>query len=247
MSYTEFKPSFIISEYIDAYWEVNSNSLEVIEIEKVLPDGCIDIIFNLGEDFNTGVNTSILKNEKAYIGGAITNVKIAKIQPNTHLVGLRFKPGAFSRFYKCPPLQELKNNFMEVDRNQIPEINAIVKNMTAAFDKFFCNKLVDPKVKLQPFINHIDANKGNLSVASLAKNKFTTPKTLERNFNRYIGLTPIEYINIVRYKFATKLIKKHYPKKSLLGIALECGYYDHAHLCNELKKYTGLAPSSFLK
>ena len=32
-------------------------------------------------------------------------------------------------------------------------------------------------------------------------------------------------------------------KRSLLDIAFECGFYDHSHLTNEIKKNTGFSPS----
>jgi AraC-like DNA-binding protein len=33
------------------------------------------------------------------------------------------------------------------------------------------------------------------------------------------------------------------PEESLLRIAFELGYYDHAHLTNEFKRYAGIRPS----
>ena len=38
-------------------------------------------------------------------------------------------------------------------------------------------------------------------------------------------------------------IKERGADSSLLEIAFETGYYDHAHLANAIKKYTGLQPS----
>jgi len=32
-------------------------------------------------------------------------------------------------------------------------------------------------------------------------------------------------------------------KESLLAIAFECGYYDHSHLTDEIKRNTGFSPS----
>ncbi|WP_398358623.1 helix-turn-helix domain-containing protein [Sphingobacterium wenxiniae] len=68
---------------------------------------------------------------------------------------------------------------------------------------------------------------------------------MERNFKRFIGLSPKEYSNIIRFRNALNLIKKSNQNRSLLDIAFECGYYDHSHLANEIKRITGLPPSSF--
>jgi AraC-like DNA-binding protein len=58
-----------------------------------------------------------------------------------------------------------------------------------------------------------------------------------------VGISPKEYINFVRYQFALQQIKQNNSQKSLLDIAIETGFYDHSHLTNEIKKYSGLLPS----
>ncbi|QNL48721.1 AraC family transcriptional regulator [Olivibacter sp. SDN3] len=47
------------------------------------------------------------------------------------------------------------------------------------------------------------------------------------------------------HRLALSKIKRNKGQKNLLDIAFDCGYYDHAHLSNEIKRYTGLAPSQF--
>lgn len=69
----------------------------------------------------------------------------------------------------------------------------------------------------------------------------TIIRQLERNFKKHIGLSPKEYSNIIRFQNALSLIKNE--NRSLLDIALECGYYDHSHLVNEIKRNTGFPPS----
>lgn len=39
------------------------------------------------------------------------------------------------------------------------------------------------------------------------------------------------------------IIKNTPYERSLLDIAFECGYYDHSHLTNEIKRITGLTPT----
>jgi AraC-like DNA-binding protein len=47
----------------------------------------------------------------------------------------------------------------------------------------------------------------------------------------------------VRYQSTFQKIRHNPANKSLLEIAFESGYYDHSHLTNEIKKYTGVAPT----
>lgn len=243
MNVVEFKPHTQLSSYIETYWCVTSKA-DKVSLDKITPDGCVDIIVNLGEDFPIGAGGVVLKSEKAYLGGAITHFMEAKTLPGTHLVGLRFKPAAFSFFYSFSSLHEVTDHFIELDNQFIPELDSLYTDISTAFDLFCSDRLIQPRHLLLPVVEYINSCKGNVSVHTLAKVHCTTIRQLERNFKYHIGLSPKEFINIIRYKFAHQLIKTHHPGRTLFDIAFECGYYDHAHLTNEIKKYSGVVPTA---
>jgi AraC-like DNA-binding protein len=240
--FREFQPEDKLAPFIDAYWEITCPE-GITSVNKVLPDGCVDIIINLGENFLIECENVTLKSEKVYLGGAITHCMQAKTLPQTHLVGVRFKPSAFSHFYSFSSLHEVKNDFVELSNNFIPKMNALRKNISTVFDSFFYSKLVQPKSSLLPVIETVKKHHGNISVNQIANRHFTTVRQLERNFKYHIGLSPKEFTNIIRCTFAQQLILQRSPKRTLYDIAFECGYYDHAHLANEIKKYTGVVPT----
>jgi len=68
-------------------------------------------------------------------------------------------------------------------------------------------------------------------------------RQLERIFIRHMGISPKSFINFVRYQSAIQNIREHYPTQSLVDLSFDCGYYDHAHLAKEIKKYRGISPS----
>jgi hypothetical protein len=50
MKYSEGKHAHpALSNYVDAYWTATGSS-KTVTVEKILPDGCVDIIFNVGND-----------------------------------------------------------------------------------------------------------------------------------------------------------------------------------------------------
>lgn len=242
MELAEFKPDSQLASFIDAYWDVTCKESGT-SIDKVLPDGCVDIIINLGDDYSIEGENVILRSEKAYLGGAITHFMEAKTFPETHLVGVRFKPSAFGHFYSFSSLHEVKNNFVELSDDFIPKIHLLFRDISTAFDSFFLNRHIQPKRSLLPVIETVKKHDGDVSVNQLADAHFIKTRQLERNFKYHIGLSPKEFTNIIRYKFAQQLILERHPKRTLCDIAFECGYYDLAHLSNEMKKYTGVTPS----
>jgi AraC-like DNA-binding protein len=241
MTYFQFNPHYALAKYIDAYWTARGVGKEST-IEKILPDGCVDIIFNLGEDCNTDDNSLTMRNGKSYLVGTMTHFKKTVMTGETHLFGVRFKPAAFSTFYKFDALHEVTDQTVTLDKGLAPDIQKVIINSTSYLDQFFLDKLSKPKHNLLQVIDNIQEHKGQIDLQSLALSHFTTVRQLERGFKKHIGISPKAFINLVRYQFALSTIRKA-PRQSLLDVAFECGYYDHSHLTNELKRYTGMAPS----
>ena len=46
--YTEYQPSHLLAPYVDNYWELKGTPEYGMRIH-ILPDGCTDFIFTLGE------------------------------------------------------------------------------------------------------------------------------------------------------------------------------------------------------
>lgn len=240
--YSEIKPHQALTSYIDAYWITESKGLEP-QKTRILPDGCVDIILNLRDDCKTTEGSILMKSETTYIIGTMTQYNDSILQPGTKLLGIRFKPAAFSVFYKFSSLHEFTDQRIEFEKGLSPDIQETIKYSDVYLNQFFLNKLSDPKHRLMPIIADIQLHHGQITVKNLAQRHFTTSRQLERHFQYYIGITPKEFINLVRYQFTYQKIRNNTSCNSLLQIAFESGYYDQAHLTNEIKKYTGITPS----
>lgn len=242
MGYVEYKPHLNLVDYIDAYWLARGNSLK-LKIEKILPDGCVDIILNLGDDCEGADGTISMQTEKAYLVGTMTKFREAILKPETKLLGIRFKPSAFSAFYEIGSLHEVTDMVIELEKNLAPDIQKTIQSSIDYLNSFFLNKFSSPKHILFPIIKHIQKENGQITVDSVSQIHCLTMRTLERNFRHYLGISPKEFINLTRFQSAFQQIKIKPHKQSLLDIALTCGYYDHAHLSADIKRYTGLPPS----
>lgn len=241
MIYTEYQPHPSLAPYIDAYWTVKGNEQKPAT-EIILPDGCIDIILNAGDDFMAEHNGFSMKNENAYLVGTMTRYKETVMHNGVDLIGIRFKPAAFPVFYSYAPLYEVTNQTIAFDKKLAPDFGQTIKHSTLYLDHFFLNKLEKPDRFIFSIIETIQHHKGQLKVEELAKQHFTTVRQLERTFRQRVGVSPKEFMNLVRYQHTLKRIQNKHSHTSLFDIAFECGYYDHAHLSNEIKKYTGSAP-----
>ena len=242
MIYKQVKPHPALADYIDAFWTTTSGGKKIVS-EKILPDGCVDIILNLGDDCKTDDRAFDIKTGKTYLVGTMKHFKIVEMKPETKLLGIRFKPAAFHSFYKFTSLDQITDITVEFEKKLSPNLKQVILNPTDYLNQFFFNKLTQPKHILLPVVESIQNCKGQISVHELARRNFITVKQLERNFKQYVGISPKEFINLVRFQFVLPVIQTKSSEGSLLEIAFEHGYYDHSHLANEIKRYTGVAPT----
>lgn len=248
MSYRAIKPSHALSPYIEAYWFFED--LCQAENHRILPDGCADIIFNLGPSTRTIAQASIA------VTGMMTKPAHLSFDASTKLLGIRFKTGMLSHFTKTP-LFKVKNEIVTT-RDLIPALNEYtlekVANQNGKFEQL---KIVEQNL-LQllkynnasgdPLISTITKTIQNslvpLPLSHLARDYNISLRQLERRFKQQIGTTLKEFANITRFNQTIKTIK-HSPAKSLLDIAFDHGYFDHAHLTNDIKRFSGQIPSDF--
>jgi len=244
MIYKEVKPHLDLSHYIDAFWTVEGAAQQRVKT-KILPDNCVDLVFNLGEKCQTDNGTSTISSRKTYLVGTMTTFKDINVDSSNKLVGIRFKPSAFSSFYEYSSLHEVKDLTIEFDQALSPDIDKIEKNPVGYLNAFLLKRLIKRDPSLFKVIDDIEIAGGKISIDMVAKKNYTTMRQLERNFKKHIGIGPKEFANVVRFRTAIFKINNNTNGKSLLDIAFECGYYDHAHLGNEIKKYAGIVPSKF--
>lgn len=232
MSYRQYAPHPALAPYIDAYWQVKGPSSSLI-----MPDGCTDIIVNLGED-SAGV-----KYKGAYLVGTMLKALESETVAETHLFGIRFKPGAFTSFYRYAGLHEVTNHIIDFEAHLLPDYSALMKDFKGTMDNWLYQRLLPIKQPLTPFLQAITQSHGQISVEELAKKQCISVRQLERLFKQELGASPKAFIGFTRYRSAVQRLQMADEHTSLLEIAIHSGYYDHAHLSNEIKKHTGLTPS----
>lgn len=161
------------------------------------------------------------------------------------LFGIKFKPGAFSCFHKYESLSQITNRFFEFTKKDFPDVQKNVTNLIAYIDQFYLDRFSATRTSLLPIVADIIKSQGSLKIEQITKKHFITERSLERQFKQHIGLTPKEFIDIERFNVACSKIQRR-EKNSIFDIAIECGYYDHAHLTNDFKRYTGKSPTDFV-
>lgn len=262
MPFTEYIPAPALRDYIDAYWvretPLTNSPLQPVS-RRVYADGCADIFANTGittSYFNTTVS---MQPGHLYLGGTMTAYGLVSSIPNSLFTGIRFRPGGFFALYRIPmeeavdlviefPDQELLSILSSTDARGLTTDTI---GLTTRLDKYFLTKPVRLKHDFVSIYQKVYRLKGQLSVEDLSRECHVSHRTMDRIFKQNVGINPKEFLRIVRFQEVLQRLQRsasgQAPEESLLRIAYELGYYDHAHLTNEFKKYSGINPSELLK
>jgi len=245
MNYHAFLPAFPLQPYIDRYWILTSFSVKS-EVITLLPDGGVTLVLNLGDNILSKHFKEVIGNESISMVGTMLRWDEQVLQGESKLLGIQFKPGAFTHFYKYESMDKTANQLHEFSRSLFPDLKKTVKQFVSYLDRFYLERLSPPKQSLMGIIADIEQHGGQLKIPALAKRHFITERHLERHFTQQIGVSPKEFINLTRFQHTFRKIQQSQHRRSLSEIAWECGYYDHAHLTNDFKRYTGTAPSNLI-
>lgn len=243
MSYQEFKPSPLLNQYIHSYW-ISSKG----KSSRILPDGLIDIIFNFGRA------TSTLPSWNAGVSGMMTKFRDVNTNEDAMFIGIRFRPMHFHKWCKAP-LNELKNITVQAsdinpnwDHNLVAQIyqQKAIQDKLAFIEQYLLATIDEATLHRQSIIasvcNTISSSFTDLSLTTIAKDHHISSRQLERLFKAQVGVSMKEYHSIVRFIHTIESLSQH-SSKSLLHLAYDMGYYDHAHLTREIKKIAGVPPS----
>src|SRR5690606_13668120 len=135
----------------------------------ILPDNCVDLIFNLGEKYETSNGALTMYPEKTYLVGTMTTFKESVIYPSNKLIGVRFKPSAFSSFYSFEPLNEIKDKTIEFEQSLSPDFHKIEQHSFSYLDEFFLKGLTKEKNNLFNVVRDIEITNGLISMDILVK------------------------------------------------------------------------------
>lgn len=259
MSFTEYTPSDHLSDYIDAYWVRKTDKPAG---RRVYADGCADLIANTGDSIVYFNPTARLDESIAfhpghiYLGGTMTAYGVVFSEAGGVLTGIRFKPGGFFALYGTS-MEETVDKVIEFQDSVLFALMEKTEGLDAHFLAKAANK---PRHDFVAIYQTVYQRKGQISVDDLSKNFHVGNRTMERIFKENVGISPKEFIKIVRFQEVLRSLRQmrvpsvspemqptgaapDTSEQSLLRLAFDLGYYDHAHLTNEFKRYAGIRPS----
>ena len=89
------------------------------------------------------------------------------------------------------------------------------------------------------------SSSGKTSVGGLARELGWSHRRLIARFREQIGMPPKMLSRVLRFERVSGLLRDT-PAPRLAELALDCGYYDQAHLNRDFRDFAGTTPGAYL-
>jgi AraC-like DNA-binding protein len=219
---------------VEAFWSLEGDGGE----RRILPDGCIDFIFDLDTGFGIVVGT--MKSSQRIVIGA-----------KARRFGVRFAPGAAAAFIDAcaheltdgqAPLPELTRAAAFGLAERVAEADSHPRRARIVADF-----LEDRRARLRPIDRRVrraatllrEAS-GRLAIATLARGIGLGERQLERLFRDHVGSRPKHFARVIRMQAALALLEQRTDYRA--SRALYAGFSDEPHLVREFRELTGTTP-----
>ncbi len=240
-----------LQEIAFSYFYVNIDVSDTFyKTEQIIPHPRVTIGYFFNRPFNV---YNITQNELRIKNSLVTKATKDQIivTPTTsriNILGAHLKPFALGLLTNIPvsKLQWSMTPFeiLDIKAKRFNENIRKIKTVPKLFE--LVEKALLDAVRVEDFkiiahaIEIIDRSKPLISVTDLAEKLHLTVRTLRNYFQKFIGCSPKDYIQIVRFRRAAYEILK--SKKPLVDIGYEADFYDQAHFINSFRSTLGKAP-----
>ncbi len=227
---TRYPPADDLAHLIDRHWVVEWD-LDEPFTQEIVTHPSVNLVFEPGG---------------AIVHGVFTGRWQRKLTGSAHVVATKFRPGGFHPFHpvsahtltnRAIPAADVFRPFSLAgdEREQIAGIEAGLRAHDPQPDPrvreiagLHAAMLADPEITR---VEHLCALAG------------CSPRTLQRLFREYVGVTPKWVLQRIRlHEAAERMVEGEGDWASL---ALDLGYFDQAHFIKAFKAVVGRSPAEY--
>ena len=240
--YMEYQPCSELKPYIRCFWEMKKPSETL-----VIPDTCMDIMFDINYSDNKIVSTFCGINDTAFQ---------AALSDESHKListfGIRFYAWAAVLFSE-DSMEHVKNIYVNAEhyfgrlKKEIEELlfeAADISSRIAITEKYLLKQIHPERNNriVMETVSRILLRKGNIKIFQLEQEVHTSSRQIERVFKEYVGISPKQLSSLVRYQYLWNdiIYKRDF---NILDEVHQLGYTDQAHLLRDFKRFHRMTPS----
>lgn len=234
---------------IDMFLMRLDDNCEKGQYVPIVPDGCMAMVFK-GNLYND-------EPAEGFLCGATDEIKKVYVDREDYYVFMRFVPGTGYSLIKNE-----KNAGIIYDTaisikggvEGAEQICSVLERDIPRTERAgLISKVIRVNLQKEPdryiikyCTERIFRSQGNVKVEELAKETGFTARHIGKLFEKCIGLSPKVYAQIIKLQASMDKIIENNDKR-LVEIALDCGFFDHAHMNRMYKKLIKTSSGEFKK
>lgn len=239
-----------VSRYVELYWWVHwdRRGMEPYRAE-VLGFPVVNVTFERTHERTGG-----------FVTGVWTTKYVRELAGEGETFGVKFRPGGFGAFTGMDvgslrdislPLDEVLPESVGLAEKVLAETSP--EQRRALVETFLVEaasrRAVADDTSYRLVLRIIDTMENDRALTRVEQvtDLFDLPvRTLQRLFRRYVGVSPKWVLRRFRLQDGAQLLAEG-RTSDLAALALDLGYFDQAHFCNEFAKEIGMAPLEYAK
>ncbi len=257
MIYQTYSPQAKLKSLVKFYWTLEVPFDPNNQKQKIVPDGCIEMTFNLGDNIKRFVSdTEFILNPNAMVMGQRT--KSYDILPigDVDTIAICFYPHGFANFVNIPLEMLVDKETPIAELFDSSEANELEQQIFQALDTQQRIEIIETyllkKLKEKTTISNIVKStvdillktNGSTSINNILKDDISKRRQLERHFKKQIGISPKQLGKVIRLQTTLQMMVNQ-KAETLTDIAYENEYFDQNHFIKDFKEFVGITPKEF--
>jgi AraC-like DNA-binding protein len=247
-----------LGKYIKLFYSIQADDSTYIDsAHRRLPDGTLDLVFNLGSSVQFSRNESdFLEMPEIAVTGLYHNRNFLRYKGKVHIVGAVFQPGSAHLFVNdnLEQFEQYSDHANLIFGNNVYHILEKLKNIPGEKEKYLiletflsnCLRKNSDEYnsnKILHAVQQIHVLNGNVKIPDLYTHNLMSERNFRRKFTEYVGMSPKKYASIIRIKSFSKLCQS--SGVSFSKILNELEYSDQSHFNKDFHAIVGINPTNY--
>lgn len=258
MNFVSMVPTAPLSGLVQQLWDWEA-APQPDGLERLLPMPSAALIINLSEDESRVYDEN--RQCHRYLGAALDGPRnlssIIDTREQVAVMGVVFRPGAAAGFFRermdtlvnrCVNLEDLAGNEAGYLRERLLEAGTASRRLRTLLAWLMRRRSDTPAVpgSITHALAALEHRPAVATLISTARELGISPRGLGEQFRQHVGMTPKRYLRLQRFHRVVARAATA-SERDWADIALECGYFDQAHLSHEFREFCGMSPTEFAR